>query len=226
MLLEAITEPIQLDTTDSGRPPRSRSAPPIGAAYSITPVGSGTELLRQASVALDQARAANITFDFYDPAQDELGGPAAVVMTSELHAALDDDQLDLHYQPIIHLPSGAPLGDGSAVALAPPHEGHAVRRASSYRCSNAPLTTPLRGVAARPCPANARQAWGERNLPVSINLAARCLLDRRFPEQVEDALDRAGVPGHQLMFEIDETAVADPARAWSATSSSSSGCSA
>ena len=35
-----------------------------GAAYSITPIGSGAELLRQASVALNQARAENINFEF------------------------------------------------------------------------------------------------------------------------------------------------------------------
>jgi EAL domain-containing protein (putative c-di-GMP-specific phosphodiesterase class I) len=50
-----------------------------------------------------------------------------------------------------------------------------------------------------------RTRWDvDRNLPVSINLAARCLVDRRFPSRVAAALDRAGVPGHQLMVEIDE----------------------
>jgi diguanylate cyclase (GGDEF)-like protein len=205
MLLEAITEPIQLSTTDLVTTQVTLSAA-IGAAYSITPVGSGTELLRQASVALDQARGANITFDFYDPAQDELGGPTAVVMTSELHAALDDDQLDLHYQPIIHLPSGAPLAMEALLRWHHPTKGMlyagefvpVLERSPDHPTFVAwQLDRALR----------TRQAWGERNLPVSINVAARCLLDRRFPGQVEDALDRAGLPGNQLMFEMDETAL-------------------
>jgi hypothetical protein len=52
-----------------------------------------------------------------------------------------------------------------------------------------------------------RQAWGDRDLPVSVNLAVRSLLDRRFPDQVFAILDRTGVSAGQLMLEIDETAM-------------------
>ena len=138
---------------------------------------------------------------------DELGGPAAVVLNSELHAAIRNDQLDLYYQPIIDLPSGAPLAMEAHAALVPSHEGPAPPREHSRRCWSGRRTTPRFIAWQLERALNARRRWGDRQLPVSINLATRSLLDHRFPEQVFAALDRAGLPPHQLMLEIDETAV-------------------
>jgi diguanylate cyclase (GGDEF)-like protein len=203
--LSAITRPVELDTSESGTTRVTLSAT-AGAAYSITPIGSGAELLRQASVALNQARAENINFEFYNPAMDELGGPAAVVLNSELHAAIRNDQLDLYYQPIIDLPSGAPLAMEAMLRWSHPTKG--LLRAGAFASVLERSPDHPRFIAWQLERAlNARRRWGDRHLPVSINLATRCLLDHRFPEQVFAALDRADLPPHQLMLEIDETAV-------------------
>jgi diguanylate cyclase (GGDEF)-like protein len=203
--LSAITQPIELGTSDPETTHVTLGAT-AGAAYSITPIGSGAELLRQASAALGQARAENINFEFYNPAMDELGGPAAVVLNSELHAAIRDDQLDLHYQPIIHLPSGAPLAMEAMLRWSHPTKG--LLRSGEFASVLERSPDHPRFIAWQLQRAlNARRRWGNRHLPVSINLATRCLLDHRFPEQVFAALDRADLPPHQLMFEIDETAL-------------------
>jgi diguanylate cyclase (GGDEF)-like protein len=204
-LITAITKAIRLDTSDLPTTQVTLQAV-AGAAYSTVTVGSGTELLRQASVALEQARARNINLDFYDPAADELGGPAAVVMRSELHAALEEDQLALHYQPIIHLPSGAPVGLEALLRWHHPTKGMLYAGEFLSILEHSPDHAPFVAWQLEKALAT-RALCGERNLPVSVNLAARCLLDSRLPEQVAAALDRAGVPAHQLMLEIDE---ADP----------------
>jgi diguanylate cyclase (GGDEF)-like protein len=200
--LAAVAEPIELDPSAA----QVSLCATVGAAYSPTVVGSGAELLRQASVALVQARSANITFVFYDPARDQVNSPAAIVLASELRSALRGNQLDLHYQPIIDLPSGAPLAMEALLRWQHPTKGMLYSREFSPVLERSPehprvvawqLDRALR----------TRQTWGDRNLPVSINLAARCLLDRRFPDQVFAILDRAGVSAGQLMLEIDETAV-------------------
>jgi diguanylate cyclase len=203
--LAAVAEPIDLDTANPGTAQVALNAV-AGAAYSPTSIGSGAELLRQASVALDQARAANITFEFYDPAHDELGGPAAIVLTSELNAALHTNQLDFHYQPIIDLPSGAPLAMEALTRWQHPTKGLLYAREFTPVLERSPDHP--RFVAWQLERAlQTRLAWGDRNLPVSINLAARCLLDRRFPDKVFAALERTGVSAGQLMLEINETAV-------------------
>jgi predicted signal transduction protein with EAL and GGDEF domain len=178
-----------------------------GVAYSPTPVGSGTELLRQTAVALDLAHDAGRPVEFYDPAKDDVGSPAAVVMRSELHVALDEDQLFLQYQPIIDLPSAAPVAMEALARWNHPTKGLLYAADFITVLENSPdhdrfvawqLDQALR----------TRTRWAaDRDLAVSINLAARCLLDRRFPDRVAAALDRAGVPGDQLMLEIDEDAV-------------------
>jgi diguanylate cyclase len=208
-LLAEVAVPFQLDTTDLAEDLRSTQVTldaAAGAAYFPTPVGSGTELLRQASVALEQARAANISLDFYNPGADMLGGPAAIVLTSELRAGLKDNQFDLHYQPIVHLPSGAPVGMEGLVRWHHPTKGLLYGGQFMTVLEHSP--DHARFVAWQLDRAlHTRQSWGERDLPISINLAARCLLDRRFPDQVADALHRAGIPGDQLMFEFAESAV-------------------
>lgn len=198
-LVAAVAQPIELDV---GRVTLSATA---GAAYSPTPVGSGTELLRQAAVALEQARAANIPVDFYDPATDELGSPAAVVLASELHAALDDDQLELHYQPVVHIPSGAPVAMETLTRWRHPTKGLLYPPDFMTVLEHSP--DHARFVAWQLAQAlHTRSHWGARDLPVTINLAARCLLDREFPAQVAAALKHAKVKGNQLMFEVAETA--------------------
>jgi diguanylate cyclase (GGDEF)-like protein len=203
--LAAVAEPIELDSEDPSAAQVSLCAS-VGVAYSPTVVGSGAELLRQASVALVQARADNITVGFYDPARDQVNSPAAIVLASELRTALRGNQLDLHYQPIIDLPSGAPLAMEALLRWQHPTKGMLYSREFAPVLERSPehprivawqLDRALR----------TRQTWGDRNLPVSINLAARCLLDRRFPDQVFAILDRTGVSAGQLMLEIDETPV-------------------
>lgn len=208
-LLEAVVAPYQLDTSDISKDLPTTQVTldaACGAVYCPHPIGSGNELLRQASVALMQARATNVSFEIYDPATDELGGPAAVVLTSELKSALDDEQLDLHYQPIIHLPSGAPVGMEALLRWHHPTKG--LLYAGQFMAVLERSPDHARFVAWQlDLALLTRKLWKDRDLPISINLAARCLLDRRFPDQVADALERYGIAGDQLMFEIDETAV-------------------
>ncbi|WP_428963515.1 putative bifunctional diguanylate cyclase/phosphodiesterase [Micromonospora fluostatini] len=49
----------------------------------------------------------------------------------------------------------------------------------------------------------------EQPLAVSVNLAARTLTDRDFPERVRELLTEYGVPPHRLTFEIRESGVLD-----------------
>lgn len=176
-----------------------------GIAYSPTAVLSGAELLRQAVVALDQTRDLNVSVTFYDPATDLLGGPAAAAMTAELHVAVEEGQFHLEYQPIIDLRSAAPVAVEVLLRWLHPVRGMLYPPEFMAVLENSPdharfVDWQLGEVLA------ARASWDtDRDLPISINLAFRCLLDRTFPAQVSAALDRAGVPGDQLMVELSDT---------------------
>lgn len=198
-LLDAVAAPYRID---AGTVQLDAVA---GLAYSPNAVLNGAELLRQATFAIDHAREEDVPARFYDPAADVLGGPAANVLASELRAALDHKQLYLEYQPIVALPSGAPIAVEALLRWMHPTRGMLYPPEFMAVLEHSPdhgrfvewqLDQGLR----------AREAWGnDRDLPVSVNIAFRCLLSRSFPAQVEAALHRAGVAGDQLMFELADT---------------------
>jgi diguanylate cyclase (GGDEF)-like protein len=206
-LVDAVAEPLQLPvgtvTLDAV----------AGIAYSPVPVTSGVELLRQAIYAMEQARTGNVQADFYDPGEDTLGGPAAVVMASELHEALETGELEFHYQPIVQLPSRAPLAVEALVRwihptkglMLPPEFMPVLEQSRDHgRFVSWQLDQALQ----------ARALWGDdRDLPISVNLAAQCFLDKAFPKQVRTALDKRNVAPDQLMLELTDT----PALTGSAT---------
>ena len=198
-LLKAVAEPYRID---AGTVQLHAAA---GVAYSPTAVLSGAELLRQAVFALDHARQDDVPVKFYEPGADLLGGPAAMVLTSELHAAIEYQQLYLEYQPILALPSQAPIAVEALLRWLHPTRGMLYPLEFMAVLEHSPdhgrfVAWQLeQALAARAC-------WGfDRDMPVSVNLAFRCLLDRSFPDEVAAALDRAGVPGDQLMLEFGES---------------------
>ena len=198
-LLDSVTAPLHLPVG-----PVTLNAA-AGIAYCGTPVASGRELLRQATVALGQARSAFLRVHFYEPEADLFGGPRAVVMASELHDALARDGLELHYQPMVHLPSGAPVGIEALARWVHPTKGLLMARefmpVLERSGDHAAFVTWQLEEALR-----TRAGWGvDRDLPVSVNIAARCLLDTTFPHLVAGLLHSCGVSADQLMVELAET---------------------
>jgi EAL domain-containing protein (putative c-di-GMP-specific phosphodiesterase class I) len=155
-------------------------------------------------VALDWARRRDLRADFYDPGLDTLGGPAAVVMGSELHDALEHGQLELHYQPIVHLPSGAPLALEALVRWSHPTKGLLLPAefmpVLEHSRDHARFVDWQLNVAL-----HTQAMWCSQDLPISVNLAARCLLDTAFPARIDAALHSHGVCADQLMLELAET---------------------
>ncbi len=208
-LVEAVAEPLPL-------PVGTVTLDAVGGiAYSPVPVTSGVELLRQAIFAMEQARMRNLQADFYDPGEDTLGGPAAVVMASELHEALENGELDFHYQPILRLPSRAPLAVEALVRWTHPTKGLMLpgdfMPVLEQSRDHAPFVRWQLDQALQ-----VRALWGDRDLPISVNLAARCFLDKAFPKQVQAVLENWSVRPNQLMLELTDT----PALTGSATATS------
>jgi diguanylate cyclase (GGDEF)-like protein len=203
-MLSAVSTPVRLE---EGGAQVSLDAT-TGIAYCATPAATGgAELLRQATVALDQARTIDLQVAWYDPAAD-LASPPALVLASELRAALVKHELELHYQPIIDLAGGYPVAVEALVRWRHPDRGllrpmdflRVIQRSprDHAKFSRWYLDAALRE----------RSQWGDdRDLPIAINVDKRSLLDEDLVGQVADALDRAGIGPDQLMFELAETAL-------------------
>jgi diguanylate cyclase (GGDEF)-like protein len=184
----------------------------IGVALAPGHSTDRTTLLRHADVAMYDAKRAGSGIAVYDPGVDR-GHARSFTLLAELHRAINEDQLRLHYQPICDAagrvsrvealvrwqhPERGLLGPGEFVPLA--------ERTSLIR----PLTSWVLREAARQC-----AAWraAGHQLAVAVDVSPRNLVHDDLPEMVGLAAAATGLPVSALQIEITETAVmTDPDR--------------
>jgi diguanylate cyclase (GGDEF)-like protein len=205
-------EPFDLD----GRAARLTASIGVATARGGDPSGARpTDVVRDADLAMyaakrrGRSRMQVFSGDLRDAVQQK------VRVASELREAIEADQLVLHYQPILHLPSGRVHGVEALVrwqhperGLLPPGDFIAV--AEVYDLI-APLTRWVLSTATRQA-----AEWADKGLPllVSVNVSPASLTAGTMADDVAAALAAAGLPPERLIVELTETTVAeDPERA-------------
>jgi EAL domain-containing protein (putative c-di-GMP-specific phosphodiesterase class I) len=128
-------------------------------------------------------------------------------MLAEFRDALvATDQLVLALQPAVDLATGAPTGVEALTRWQHPRRGPLLPGDFVRAVEHSELLGPFtRYVLDHSLAAAATWSAAGLDLPVSVNVAARSLLDTAFPGQVADALRRHGTPPQQLVLEITET---------------------
>jgi diguanylate cyclase (GGDEF)-like protein len=200
-------EPFDLD----GRTARLTASIGVATARGGDPsVTRPTDLVRDADLAMYAAKRRGrsrmhvFSGDLRDAVQQK------VRVASELREAIEADQLVLHYQPILHLPSGRVHGVEALVrwqhperGLLPP--GDFIALAEVYDLI-APLTRWVLSAATRQA-----AEWADRGLPllVSVNVTAASLTAGTMADDVAVALAAAGLPPERLIVELTETTVAE-----------------
>jgi len=169
------------------------------------------ELIRRASIALDQAKELRVGVAAYDSARDA-SSTDHLALPAELADALTaDDQLVLALQPEVDLETGAPTGVEALIRWNHPRRGMLTPDLFVGTVEHGELLAPFtRYVLDRALTAAALWAAAGIHVPVSVNVSARSLLDATFPAQVADALRRHRMAPAQLVLEITESmAVSD-----------------
>ncbi|MEV4639136.1 bifunctional diguanylate cyclase/phosphodiesterase [Actinoplanes sp. NPDC049548] len=169
------------------------------------------ELIRRASIALEQAKEQRMGVAAYDSARDACSTDH-LALPAELHEALEvDDQLVLMLQPEVDLRSGAPTGVEALIRWNHPRRGMLTPASFVATIEHGELLAPFtRYVLDHALEAAAEWAAAGIDVPVSVNVSARSLLDATFPAQVADALRRHRVAPARLVLEITESmAVSD-----------------
>jgi len=183
----------------------------IGLA-NATPDDGVDELLRNVDVALRAARRRGRgAVELFDAREH----PAALGhhgLLEDLRQAIESDQLTLLYQPIVILRSRRIAGVETLVRWQHPERGVIPPAAFIPVAEESGLIVPLgRWVLAEACRQLARwqkEFSPERSLTVTINLAARQLLDPGFVNDVRTALQDNGLDPAHLVFEISEQSFA------------------
>jgi diguanylate cyclase (GGDEF)-like protein len=186
----------------------------IGVATFPLDADSVDSLLRRAEIALFVAKRSRGVFVSY-AAEYEKHGASRLTMMAELRLAIQEQQLLLHYQPLVSLRDRSLSGVEALVrwqhperGMVPPNEF--IPFAEKTRLIQ-PLTRWVLATALRQC-----RAWHDagRTIPVAVNIAMRDLVDPHFPDLIGTLLREANVQPEWLRLEITEGVImAEPERA-------------
>ena len=170
--------------------------------------GDDTEtLLRRLNTALYDARLSGEGVMVYQPGREE-GHRRQLAILGDLRRGIDGGELELHYQPKVHILTQRVQSLEALVRWNHPRHGRippgefvplAERAGSIILLTSWVLKTAHEQM----------RAWHSQgiDLDVSINLSAADLSDPELPELVRGRLRGAGVNANRLVLEITESAV-------------------
>nr|MDT0657870.1 EAL domain-containing protein [Micromonospora sp. DSM 115978] len=184
----------------------------VEVSVGVVVAGAGTadmtELLRRADIAMYQAKHGGGSVATYDSSRDAASTDRLALLAELREALRTDDQLVLALQPAVDLTTGAPTGVEALIRWAHPRRGqlHPVDFVRAIEGSEL-LGAFTRYVVDKALQVAAEWARHGLDVPISINLSARSLLDPRLPGEVAESLRTHQVPAHRLVLEITETVV-------------------
>ena len=185
------------------------------AGVVVAPAGDVdmTELLRRADIAMYQAKRGGQPVAWYDAVRDEASTDRLALLAELREALSTGDQLTLALQPAVALNGGnSTLGDITGVeALVRwqhPRRGRLMPDQFLPTVEQSELIGPLT-LRVLDLALETAAHWRAAGItvPISVNLSARSLLDRKLPLQVDVLLTKHRVPADQLVLEITESVV-------------------
>ncbi len=169
------------------------------------------ELLRNADVAMYMAkRERKGSYRVFEPAMHERV-VERLELQAELQSALELDQLELHYQPVVRLEKGTSYGVEALLRWIHPTRGVIQPPYFIPLAEETDLIIPIgRWVLEEACRQGVRLHERFPLMPpltMSINLSAKQLQSETIVDDVRKALDGSGLPPSALVLEITETAM-------------------
>ena len=127
----------------------------------------------------------------------------------ELHLAVAEDQIVVHYQPLIDVRTGTVMAVEALARWDRP--GHGLVSPAEFipAAEDIGLIVPL-GERVLEIAAEQLVAWGDvvPDLTMMVNLSVRPLADEHFLDRVGKVVDRTGIAPQRICFEVTESALA------------------
>ncbi len=177
----------------------------IGIANFPDHGGDAQTLMANAEVARQAAKQARRGWRVYTPADGTSEIEDRAVRLAELRRAIDNQELELFYQPLVRLADSALLALDATVRWR--HQRHGLLTPDQFVPAAEeteiirPLTRCVLGLAIE------QQAnWRDQGhaLRVNVKIAGRNVQDRQLPRAVSGLLERWGVPPASLSITVDE----------------------
>ncbi|MDA2804352.1 putative bifunctional diguanylate cyclase/phosphodiesterase [Nocardiopsis suaedae] len=194
----ALAEPVRLDGMDFDLEAS------VGIALYPNHAPDFELLMQRADVAMYVAKEARTGVELYAPHKDR-NSTARLSLFGELRRALVEKELEMFYQPTVDLSDRRPVGLEALVRWRHPRRGVLDPHEFVPLIEQSYL---MRGFTHEVLEQTLSQVarWRAEGveLPVSVNLSARELLDPALPDVVAAGLRRHGVPPAALRLEIGE----------------------
>jgi diguanylate cyclase (GGDEF)-like protein/PAS domain S-box-containing protein len=188
----------------------------IGICLSPDDARSVTELLQFANAAMYQAkRRGRNTWQHFNASMVQ-SASKRLQLDARLRHALDAEEFELHYQPIVAASPQYHVSGVEALVRWRSSDGRLIMPTEFIRATEeSGLIVPLGDwVLEQSCWQAAE--WyrqGIAQLPVSVNLSARQFQTGRLAETVRGALERTGLPPELLTLEITESMLMEQVQA-------------
>lgn len=190
----------------------------LGVAVAPGALSSADQVLRDAGVALDRARARGMgQRETYDAAMR--GGPVdRLAVEGDLRRAIRQAQLRLFYQPIVDVDTGGMTGVEALIRWQHPTRGLLLPSQFIALAEDSGLIVPL-GAWVLEEAVEQLAAWQREagnalpQLRVSVNVSARQFQQDGWTREVARVLSSAGVDPARVVLEITESILVQDARA-------------
>ncbi|GAA3635623.1 hypothetical protein GCM10022223_62560 [Kineosporia mesophila] len=161
-------------------------------------------LLRRADIAMYQAKQARRGHQIYSGDSDDTG-PMRLRVLQELHTALDQGQLTMHYQPKLDLSTGEVHHVEALVRWAHPERGLLYPDFFLGLAEDAGMMRRLNQVVLTEALDQA-VLWRQSDHPltIAVNLSASSLVDAELPHEIASMLAVRGLPPEVLEIEVTE----------------------
>jgi len=209
-MLDAFTQPFQLE----GREVFITAS--IGVAIGNVKYSQPEHLLRDADMAMYSAKASGKErYQIFDPILHQ-NALKRLQLEIDLRKALYQQELIVHYQPIVALPTGNLIGFEALVRWLHPQQGLVSPGVFIPIAEETGLIAQIGHWVLKQSCHQMRQWQDEttdRSLTMSVNLSARQLAQADLVEQIDQILAETQLDPQYLKLELTESAIMDNAQA-------------
>ena len=201
MLLQALRAPFRVEDHDLS----------IGASIGIALYPENgvdaSVLLQRADVAMYAAKASGSGFTVYSPAIDQ-NLPTRLTLLSDLRQAVEQEQFELYYQPIVNLVTNKVAGIEALARWRHPRDGILLPDSFIPLLEQSGMIHGLMPWVVSEALKHAHMLeLAGMPLTISVNLSMRDLQDPYIVDSISELLQAHGVDPGTLVLEITESAV-------------------
>jgi len=191
----------------------------IGIAVSAARYRRAEEILRDADIAMYRAKdGGRARTEVFNRTMHE-HAVAVLELETDLRRAVDNEEFELHYQPIVSLETGVLQGYESLIRWRHPVRGLLAPAEFLEVAEETGLIVPMGWWTLREAALRVKQWWDpDRQAPyVAVNLSATQLSQPDLVDRLRAILEETGVSPSALRLELTENVVMQQAEATSRT---------